>query len=85
MLSKKTLKTNLLAIIVIITLLATLANATKGAYFTEPFSCEVALADLEDLQKHLEIEPRSSWKYEIFLSEYEAVSNALINYDCEVK
>ena len=61
-------------------------HANQGVYIVEPFSCEVALADYAELQRRLEVTPRSDWKYEIFLIEYEAVVAELeAHAECEVK
>jgi len=49
------------------------AHANQGVYVVEPFSCKVALADYAELQRVLEITPRTDFKYKIFLDEYEAV------------
>ena len=61
-------------------------HANQGVYIVEPFSCEVALADYAELQRRLEVTPRTDWKYEIFLVEYEAVVEELETHaECEVK
>jgi hypothetical protein len=62
------------------------AHAKQGVYIVEPFNCEVALADYTELQRRLEVTPRTNWKYEIFLFEYEAVAEELeAHAECEVK
>ena len=62
------------------------AHANQGVYIVEPFSCDVALADYAELQRRLEVTPRSDWKYEIFLDEYESTVNVLAEHiECEVK
>ena len=61
-------------------------HANQGVYIVEPFSCEVALVDYAELQRRLEVTPRTDWKYEIFLIEYEAVVTELeAHAECEVK
>jgi len=54
-----------------------MAHAKQGEVIVEPFSCEVALADLKELQRALEVTPRTDFKYKIFLDEYEAVVKSL--------
>ncbi len=54
-----------------------MAHANQGEVIVEPFSCEVALADLKELQRVLEITPRTDFKYKIFLDEYESVVKSL--------
>jgi len=62
------------------------AHANQGVYIVEPFSCDVALADYTELQRVLEVTPRTNWKYEIFLDEYETVVKVLeAHAECEVK
>ena len=56
------------------------AHANQGVYIVEPFSCEVALADYAELQRVLEITPRTDFKYPIFLDEYEATIKILIEH-----
>jgi hypothetical protein len=86
MLTKKTKKTNLIATGAIIALLPILATANQGVYIVEPFNCEVALSDYAELQRRLDVTPRTNWKYEIFLFEYEAVAEELeAHAECEVK
>ena len=85
MITKKTKKTNLLATCAIIALLPILATAKQGVYIVEPFSCDVALADYAELQRVLEITPRTDFKYKMFLSQFETVTKAMNNNDCEVK
>ena len=58
----------------------TITKSGKGTFITEDFSCKVALADFAELQRVLEITPRSDFKYSIFLSQYETVSKALSNH-----
>ena len=61
-------------------------HAKQGTYIVEPFTCEVALADYAELQRRLEVTPRTDWKYEIFLDEYESVVKDLAEHaECEVK
>lgn len=50
MITKKPLKTNIIATGAIIALLST-SLLSKGLYIVEPFSCEVALADYHHLTK----------------------------------
>ena len=77
MITKKTKKTNLLATCAIIALLPILATAKQGAYIVEPFSCDVALADYAELQRVLEITPRTDFKYKMFLSQFETTVKVL--------
>jgi len=63
----------------------TIAKVGKGTFITEEFSCKVALADYAELQRVLEITPRTDFKYSIFLSQFETVTRAMNNNDCEVK
>ncbi len=58
----------------------TMAHANQGSFVTEPFSCSVTLADYRELQRVLEVTPRTDYKYKIFLSEYEAVSKVLAEH-----
>ena len=55
----------------------TMANAKQGVIIVESFTCKVALADLKELQRALEVTPRTDFKYKIFLDEYEAVVKSL--------
>jgi hypothetical protein len=80
MLSKKTKKTNILATGAIIALLPVMSYALQGTYVTEPFSCKVALEDYAELQRVLEITPRTDFKYQLFLDEYETVVKALAEH-----
>ena len=62
------------------------AHANQGVYVVEPFSCDVALADYAELQRVLELTPRTDFKYQIFLDEYETVVKVLAEHaECEVK
>jgi len=62
------------------------AQANQGVYVVEPFSCDVALADYAELQRVLEITPRTDFKYKIFLDEYVTVVKVLAEHsECEVK
>ncbi len=89
MITKKTEKTNLktiLSICAIFALLQTPLKANQGVYIVEPFSCEVALADYAELQRRLEVTPRTDWKYPIFLNEYESIIEVLAKHtECEEK
>ena len=60
------------------------AHANQGVYIVEPFSCEVALADYAELQKQLEITPRTAFEYPMLLSMYEGVVKDLeVHSECE--
>jgi len=77
-------KTNILATGAIIALLPVMSYALQGTYVTEPFSCKVALADYAELQRVLEITPRTDFKYQIFLDEYSTVVKALeLHTECK--
>ena len=61
----------------------TIAEA-KETIIVEKFDCNVALADFSELQRRLDITPRTDFKYPLFLDEYEAVSDALTEHrECE--
>lgn len=86
MLSKKTKKTNYLATCAFIALLPITSHALQGVTIVEPFTCKVALADYAELQRRLEITPRTDWRYPIFLDEFETVAESLTAHaECEVK
>ena len=64
----------------------TITKHGKGTFITEDFSCKVALADYKELQKVLDITPRTDFKYKVFLEEFEAVTTSINNHsDCEIK
>jgi len=60
------------------------AYANQGVYIVEPFSCKVTLADYAELQRLLEITPRTDFKYQIFLDEYSTVVKTLeLHTECK--
>ena len=63
----------------------TITTAGKGTFITEEFDCKVALADYAELQRLLDVTPRSDFKYSMFLGQFESVTEAMSNNDCEVK
>ena len=64
----------------------TITKHGKGTFITEDFSCKVALADYKELQRVLDITPRTDFKYKVFLEEFEAVTTSINNHsDCEIK
>jgi hypothetical protein len=63
----------------------TITKVGKGTFIKEDFSCKVALADFAELQRVLEITPRTDFKYKMFLSQFESVTEAMNSNDCEVK
>ena len=78
-------KKTIIAIATLLTLISpvtadTIEKKGNGTFITEDFSCEVALADVAELQRALEITPRTDFKYKVFLEEYEAVTEALKNH-----
>ena len=65
-------------------LLISNSEAGQGTFITEPFSCGVALADYAELQKRLEITPRTAFEYPMLLSMYEGVVKDLeVHSECE--
>ena len=58
----------------------TITHNGNETIIKEDFSCKVALADLAELQRVLEITPRTDFKYKIFLDEYEAVVKDLAKH-----
>jgi len=58
----------------------TITHNGNETIIQEDFSCKVALADLAELQRVLEITPRTDFKYKIFLDEYEAVVKDLAKH-----
>jgi len=70
----------------LVTVASISANAKEGVYIKEPFSCDVALADLKELQRAVKETPKSDFKYKIFLEELEAVKNSLKKHsECSAK
>jgi len=63
----------------------TITKAGRGTFIIEDFDCKLALADYTELQRVLEVTPRTDFKYSIFLEEFESVTTSMTNNDCEVK
>ena len=77
MITKNTAKNNLKKAVLALIVTLTMVHAKEGVYIKEPFSCDVALADLKELQRAVKETHKSDFKYKIFLEELEAVKNSL--------
>ena len=62
--------------------LASLAHAKEGKVVVEPFTCEVALLNFEELQRRLSVTSKDDWKYPIFQKESILTMEALEENEC---